>query len=382
MNETRTAPQVRSIAWRIGRRVARSNGTLFLAGITALNWYRQRFRGAKKPWTAFYYTREMRELLEGCSVVYMAFPYYTRPALFGVPSVATFHDLHFRHFPGAYDPETRRLLDRQTSRWTRIIDECVVSSRFIEGDLLRHYPHTTGKTRVVYLAPYGIREIETSVLEHVLESQDLARGRYFIYSGGTSRHKNIINVLRAVDLLKRAGHPVPLVITGSGTQAIGDFALELAEGNPVAEINDFLRQSSLVLGEDVRVLGYVSNEEVDALTRGAAAIVHASLYEAGCGPAMDAWLNGVPVAFSNIPPYLEQLERLDVHAWLFDPLDPEDIARALGAILRSPEEAARLARRSQAAIKSYTWDDTAVAYQAAFASAIERFGSRVKTHRA
>jgi len=41
---------------------------------------------------------------------------------------------------------------------------------------------------------------------------------------------------------------------------------------------------------------------------------------------MDAWQAGVPVAFSNIAPFVEQLDRFGVEAWVFDPHDPSDVA--------------------------------------------------------
>src|SRR5574340_744774 len=115
----------------------------------------------------------------------------------------------------------------------------------------------------------------------------------------------------------------------------------------------------MVRDEDYHALGYVSNADVDALTSGADVVVSASLYEAGCGPAMDAWQAGAPVAFSNIPPFLEQMERFGVQAWVFDPLDPDDIADKLRAAIYEPERSREMADASLAAFAEYTWDDVA-----------------------
>jgi glycosyltransferase involved in cell wall biosynthesis len=170
--------------------------------------------------------------------------------------------------------------------------------------------------------------------------------------------------------MKRAGGglPCPIVITGYGTDGLG-----AGKWPSLEEADRFLASSGLVLGRDVRALGLVTDEEIDALTRSAALVVSTSLYEAGCGPALDAWQFGVPVAFSNIPPFLEQLEALGVEAWSFDPKDPEDIARVIGHALADREESLAMAARSKEAIKRYTWKQAAAGYLRAFERAIEHY---------
>ena len=62
-------------------------------------------------------------------------------------------------------------------------------------------------------------------------------------------------------------------------------------------------------------------------------VINCSLYEPGNGSGADAWKIGTSVAMSNIPSFKEQLEFLSVKAELFDPTNPESIAKKVNKIL-------------------------------------------------
>ena len=94
----------------------------------------------------------------------------------------------------------------------------------------------------------------------------------------------------------------------------------------------------------------------------AAVVVNPSFYEGGNVPGFDAWKQGVPVAMSNIPTFLEHIAVHNVRAEIFNPRSPEDIAAKLDLILSNPENAKRDALHSQEAIKLFTWERTALGY--------------------
>jgi len=340
---------------------------LFDAALRVYRFYSHTIRGVRGPWYKFGFTDEALALLRGFDLVYLAWPFFLQPVEVGVPVVATFHDLNFKHFPDSYNPEILRIADTQTEYWLRASSAVIASTRFIADDLHRHYPNAVTSVDVVPLAPYSY-EGEPPSAEVIAESR-ATHGlpeRFAIYSGGGARHKNILGLLQALDILKRRGDRIPLVITGIGTEVIGRGTSAVTRESPAHEINEFIESSSLEVGRDVFALGYVSNQDVDALTHGASLVVSPSRYEAGCGPAMDAWQFGVPVAFSNIPPFLEQLQLLGAEAWVFDPEDPEDIARVLQEFFDSPEKAREMASRSRDAIMRRTWDDVADGYFGVF----------------
>lgn len=117
-------------------------------------------------------------------------------------------------------------------------------------------------------------------------------------------------------------------------------------------------------------LGYVSNEQIDALIQCARVVVSTSLYEAGNGPGLDAWGKGVPVAMSDIPSFTEHLEIQGVKAQVFDPRSPLDIANKIDEILLNPAQAQRDAKTSFEAISRWNWDVAAKKYLAVFDEAL------------
>ena len=64
---------------------------------------------------------------------------------------------------------------------------------------------------------------------------------------------------------------------------------------------------------------------------------------------------GIPVAVSDFPERRKIVEEYGIGTW-FDPNDPEDIARAIRAVLEPPERYAELRRNSTEAAKELNWD--------------------------
>jgi glycosyltransferase involved in cell wall biosynthesis len=349
--------------------LVKRNRLVFDLALRMYRWWREGVRHDRKPWYRFSFTPEAVRELDAFDVVYFAWPFFMEPASFRPPVVGTFHDLHFKHFPDAYNPEMLRILESQMGYWLGAMSEVVVSTKYIAGELERNYPGSASAVDVVYLAPYAPERLGSEEIGAVRDAHGVPR-RYLIYSGGRPRHKNIIALLKALTHLRGSGEDIPLVITGIGTEVIGDENTSLPEADAAYELNEYLRCSDLRLGIDVMPLGYVSNRDVDALTQGATVLVSASLYEAGCGPANDAWQAGVPVAFSRIAPFTEQLEVMGVKAWMFDPDDPRDIADKILEILGDPQAVARVTAESRARLGEYTWDDVATGYHRVFESAV------------
>ncbi len=330
--------------------------------------YRVQGRKLGNHWYQFALAPDLVSRLSNYDVVYIPNPFFLEPASISAPVVGTFHDFNpfYFHWGGALVSH----LDRQLQYWTKRADAATVSSRFIERDLLTRYAASAGRSSVVYAAPYSYVPLAESARQGALARFGLRDQGYLVYPANHSLHKNLIGLVRAADSIKkREGRLAnPVVFTGFGTDGLGK-----GKWPELAELDKFLATSSLVLGEDVRGLGFVTDEEVDALTRSARLVVSTSLYEAGCGPAMDAWQFGVPVAFSNIPPFVEQLAHFGTEAWTFDPRDPEDIARTLQRALSEGDESLAMAARSKEAIMPHTWKLTAEGYLEAFGRAIDHY---------
>ena len=104
------------------------------------------------------------------------------------------------------------------------------------------------------------------------------------------------------------------------------------------------------LPDGVEALGFLPDGELDALMRGAAVLVHPSLFEGFGLVVAEAMARGVPVACSAIPSLSETAAGAAV---LFDPRDIEDIARGITEALR---DADTLRARGLARAAGLTWE--------------------------
>ncbi len=357
--------------WRAARWIAERHDLLYEGAQEAALWYRRWILRAGRQWYEFEFAPEALRALERWDVVYLPNSFYVQPARLSTPVVATVHDLNFKHFRRNFPARLRRLLERESRFWMARFDVIVSSTRFIESEVHEFYPASAGRTSVVYLAPYSFSPPEPGRGARVVRELGLPP-RFVLYPAATSaEHKNVDGFIRAAAALKRRGELVPFVVTGLRTPLIAG-PVTLGGRDAMGAAQRAFRESGLQSGADIHFLEYLTNEQVDALTRSASLIVSPSLYEAGCGPAMDAWQFGVPVAFSDIPPYREQMEVLRTRAWLFDPRDPEDVARAVHEALTRREETERMVAESREGIRHYTWADVARGYLAALREAASR----------
>jgi len=156
--------------------------------------------------------------------------------------------------------------------------------------------------------------------------------RRLLVLGTVNSWKGIDTVIRALSLVVGEFTDLQLDVVGDAM----DKAL-------LAELQDLARTCGVV--ERVHFLPHV--DQVDSTIRGACCVVSASVPWNG-GPetfgrtVVESWAYLRPVIASRFggPETLIE-EKTD--GLLFDPGDPEDLARALRALLRDPEEMWRLA---------------------------------------
>ena len=312
---------------------------------------------------------ETLRVLDTYDVVYLAWPYSIEPFEVDVPVVATFHDFNFKHEFGNYSPELRENTERDMRGWLATSVQPVSSTQFIADELCHYYPDHVREPQVVFLSTFAVHDPSRAQVTSVQAKFSLPSG-YLVCPSNTSPHKNLAGLLRALGKLKREGQRIPLVLTGFGTDDLN----RLAAGNrelralyqATFDLHDVRIEEGLKLGEDVFALGFVSDLEMDALIRGASAVIAPSRYEAGSGPALDAWKLGTLVISSNIPPVLEQMEYLHTCAYLFDPDDPAQMADVILAAVADDEAASAMVIESLEGMAAYTWVDVASGYLEVF----------------
>lgn len=165
---------------------------------------------------------------------------------------------------------------------------------------------------------------------------------YLLYPAQFWPHKNHVNLLHALHILRlRHGLTVSLVLAGS------------EKGNAF-----YVKQVATSLGLDQQVFftGFVTQDELVDLYRGASMLVYASL----CGPEnlppLEAFALNCPVAAAEVPGADEQLRNA---ALLFKPTDPADIADKIMALYTDHELRTHLQSQGLRRAKEWTAKDFA-----------------------
>jgi glycosyltransferase involved in cell wall biosynthesis len=192
------------------------------------------------------------------------------------------------------------------------------------------------------------------------------RPGFMLYVGGFEFRKNLEGLIDAYSMLPaaiRARHQLVIACRIPPDQ--------------MDVLSKRAGRAGLLPGELV-VTGYVPDAELGALYHTCDLFVFASLYEGSGLPMLEAMACGAPVAASNTstPP-----EILGDDEATFNPHEPASIADCLLSVIDSPATLERLAERSRARVRAYTWAQVATESVEAYTRALGR-RPRLRSHRA
>lgn len=159
---------------------------------------------------------------------------------------------------------------------------------------------------------------------------------YILYVGNFKPHKNINRLFEAFAGLDDPG--LRLLLTGYGTPQL------------LAALR------SLGLQQRVQFTGYVDDQRLAELYRGALLVVQPSLTEGFGLPPVEAMACGTPVVVSGVAALPEVVGDAGVFV---DPLDVADIRRGIERVLGDRDLRQRLIVAGQLRASLFRWDDVA-----------------------
>ncbi len=269
-------------------------------------------------------------------------PHYTMPLRTPCRSVVTIHDLTFFLYPEMHEAYKRLFFRTIIPRSVQRADALIAPSESTRADLLRLLHPAPGK---VWVIPYGVADrlrpvAPADAIDRARRKWNLA-APFLLYVGNLEPRKNIPLLLRAFKRLVDRGRPHALVFAGSpGWQERGIFRTV----------------ERLGLGERVRFLGYLPQEDLPVLYSAAQVFVYPSLYEGFGLPVLEAMACGVPVVTSNLS---SMPQVAGDAALLIDPLSEQDLAEALDRLLGDAALCADLRRRGLERAALFTWERAA-----------------------
>lgn len=220
------------------------------------------------------------------------------------------HDLMHRYEPDfpevQCDYQIREIYMKSIAKYAAcvLVDSNLGKKQFIES-----YKNDMYKNNVVSL-PFAVSEYIWDSKEEYIDVPD----KYIFYPAQFWKHKNHLNLLKAINILKETIGDIHLVLVGS-------------EKNNLKEIKKYIKEHCLE--KQVTIKGYVSNENITYLYKHAVAMVMPSYFGPTNIPPLEAMVLGCPVAVSNRYAMPKQVGKAGL---LFDPDSPEEIADCIKKI--------------------------------------------------
>ncbi|MEX2393537.1 MAG: glycosyltransferase family 1 protein, partial [Actinomycetota bacterium] len=199
-------------------------------------------------------------------------PNFILPPLVKAAGVVTVHDVAFVDAPETCSEAVLAYRDTVPAM-VRRANRVIVPSRFSAERLGEWMPEERERIRVVH--PGVRREFRDHGGPLTPPRMDALgiRAPYAAYVGNLERRKNVDGLMKAFELV-RAVHPVAqLVLVGAPSVGWEQIAA---------------RHSRFIDTGAVRVVGYLPDEEVAAIVRGARVFVYPSLYEGFGIPPLEA----------------------------------------------------------------------------------------------
>jgi|GEM_PF-778772 len=313
------------------------------------HFYKKRRKKIKKE--------SIEQYLQQFDCIFYNWPYdinfiKTNKPVFFIP-----HDFIFTHFFGFHSGNAynRNWWIRQKKQIQQFVDygaKPIVSSQYIADEYNRVFPTSEKKPSVVYLSTFNeYEQLSKEEINSVLNKYGISND-YILYANNWALHKNMQPVLGAYYQVKQKYPNIKLIVTGYGTKDMRCVCNTPYYFDHVEDNEEF----------DSIGLGQLPDKEFSAILQGAKMVINSSLCEAGSGSGVDAWNCKIPLVFSSIPPFLQQLEVLGTKAKTFDPRNSDSIAQAILSVLDNPEEAKKDAEISYEALSKYTWEDVARQY--------------------
>ncbi|RME33796.1 MAG: glycosyltransferase family 1 protein [Thermoflexia bacterium] len=260
------------------------------------------------------------------------------PTLHTTRTLLTVHDLSFLRYPEHFVPKLVRYLERVVPDSVRRADRVLADSEATRTDLIELLGTPPEKVEVLYsgvderFRPDG----EEGEGERLRARYGLDRP-YVLAVGTLQPRKNYVRLIRAFVRLP-AGETVLVIAGGRGWMY--EEVLEEAVRFP----------------HRVRVLGFVDEEDLPALYRGARLFVMPSFYEGFGLPVLEAMACGVPVVCSGVSSLPEVAGDA---ALLVDPADEEGLAEAMRRALEDGALREQMRTLGLARAATFTWDRAA-----------------------
>lgn len=262
------------------------------------------------------------------------------------PSIVAIHDVMHRVHPQFKEVSSGGRWENREYGFQNISKKAfriLVDSEVGRQDVIRYYKTLPKKVVVLpFLAPlYLDTKITKKSANEICKSLKVP-DKYIFYPAKFWPHKNHLNLIKALTILKNQGRKVNLVLTGA-TDA--DFST-------YDQVVGLIKKCKL---EDrVYYLGYIDDKQISALYKNAQAMVMPTFFGPTNIPILEAWVMGTPAITSDIVGCRDQLGGAGL---LIKPRNPKDIAKKIWKIYNSEGLRKKLSDKGKKRLEKWTFKD-------------------------
>jgi len=143
--------------------------------------------------------------------------------------------------------------------------------------------------------------------------------RFLLYPAATWEHKNHLNLIRALAVLKEERMVIQLLCAGNKTEFHSTIDREI---------------KNIGLDSQINFLGIIPEEDLIGLYKSSSLVVIPTKYEAGSGPLYEAMRYSVPVICSNVTSLPDTIANQE---FIFDPENITEIAAKIKKMLTNED---------------------------------------------
>lgn len=246
------------------------------------------------------------------------------------------HDFQHKHLPEffpAQDIIIRDELCRRIADQSRLV---FCSSKAVEKDFWRFYPHSQAITKVLALRVAPEDEWYAGNPNSIQLKYDLP-DRFLLCSNQFWVHKNHRLLLEAISILRQTGHDIHLVCTGltSDFRCPGYFE----------ELNQYIEH--LGISDLVHILGQIPRQDQIQLIRRCLVVVQPSLFEGLSLIVQECRALGKAIILSDLEVHLEH-----EYGIYFKRTDAQDLADKIFQLLPVTQPGPDAARETEARLQA------------------------------
>lgn len=253
-----------------------------------------------------------------------------------VKVISPIHDLMHRYegqFPEvAIDYDTR---ERIFASQAQIADVILVDSELGKKQYIESYGNIKKRNQKVEVLPFVAPNHINEIRDEYIETSE----RFVFYPAQFWKHKNHINLIKAVEILRSSNIDIQLLLPGSDKN-YGEVLRKYVDEHK--------------LQRQVKFLGYITDGQLAYLYHNAVAMIMPSYFGPTNIPPLEAMSAGCPVAVSNKYAMPEQVKDAGL---LFNPDSPSEIAKCIELLLTDESQRNEMIARGYSIVAEWSVKD-------------------------